>query len=570
MLTETEFIKTKPKGALESLGKAKNEQTDDFANSIVKNTPGSAVKKVVTAASNGMTDSSGSVMTKPRNDSPANTQKGYVKSNVPYDQASGGWGVRALMENAGLDSNKIGYDGEYVTYNGSRLFAPSVNIAGTTYAPKATVYNAINRAAAIDGDELIQISDYNNKYGITDALGYNPATGEVTLAGKSVPYAYIDDSGRAWVRKSDADRMYSDLANEMNIKDNERLLEDYKTEIAKNQNDIDSAIDRMQNYSMTAAELENNPYWQAYRQMYLREGARAASDQQARASAQNGGNLSSAALAAAGSVQNDYTEGLMDRLPEVYDTAYEQFTAGLNAQITNAQNKMQTAQNMYETEYGQSLDNLSRQREVAQSAFQRMLNTENLAQQKAATDTSILDNAIKRAQAAGAWDDSTAAVLGINKSADGTYPDINDPEINRAIRILEEVTKPELDYQAKIQLERELKTLEQSHKFNLEELAAAYGYDLGKISANAAEDRTTQAMNNAFERENSSIEQQYALEMLDKQAAIDKEQADTEHQYKMEMLGKENEDGSMVLPDGENDQSFYEQVYGTYFSGGSK
>lgn len=68
-----------------------------------------------------------------------------------------------------------------------------------------------------------------------------------------------------------------------------------------------------------------DPLWQSYQKQYRREGQRAAEDALGRAAANTGGVASSWAVTAAAQAGNDYAARLSDRLPEVYQSAYDRY-----------------------------------------------------------------------------------------------------------------------------------------------------------------------------------------------------------------------------------------------------
>ena len=68
-----------------------------------------------------------------------------------------------------------------------------------------------------------------------------------------------------------------------------------------------------------------DPAWQAYRKEYVREGRRAGEDALAKASVLTGGVPSSYAQTAAQQASNEYAARLSDKLPELYQLAYEMY-----------------------------------------------------------------------------------------------------------------------------------------------------------------------------------------------------------------------------------------------------
>lgn len=108
-------------------------------------------------------------------------------------------------------------------------------------------------------------------------------------------------------------------------------------------------------------DLESDPVWQAYRKQYTREGQRATQDALGAAAASSGGIPSSYATAAATQAGDYYAAQMSDKVPELYQQAYNrylnelsqwnadrsfgygQYIDELNTQIANRQEALQNA-----------------------------------------------------------------------------------------------------------------------------------------------------------------------------------------------------------------------------------
>lgn len=76
-----------------------------------------------------------------------------------------------------------------------------------------------------------------------------------------------------------------------------------------------------------------DPVWQSYMKQYRREGDRATANALAQAAGLTGGTASSAAVTAAAQAGNNYAAALSDRLPEVYNDAYNRYLQEFQRQL---------------------------------------------------------------------------------------------------------------------------------------------------------------------------------------------------------------------------------------------
>ena len=108
-------------------------------------------------------------------------------------------------------------------------------------------------------------------------------------------------------------------------------------------------------------DLESDPVWQAYKKQYTREGQRATQDALGATAASTGGIPSSYATAAATQAGDYYAAQMTDKVPELYQQAYNrylnelsqwnadrsfgygQYIDELNTQIANRQEALQNA-----------------------------------------------------------------------------------------------------------------------------------------------------------------------------------------------------------------------------------
>lgn len=97
---------------------------------------------------------------------------------------------------------------------------------------------------------------------------------------------------------------------------------------------------------------DTDPVWQAYQKQYRREGQRATEDTMGRFAAMTGGMPSTAAVSAASQAGNYYASQLSDKLPQLYQDAYNRYLDEYKKQLGLSEAYGQVA----DTEYGHWLD----------------------------------------------------------------------------------------------------------------------------------------------------------------------------------------------------------------------
>ena len=114
-------------------------------------------------------------------------------------------------------------------------------------------------------------------------------------------------------------------------------------------------------------ELEKDPVWQAYRKQYLREGARAGEDTLGRYAAMTGGVPSTAAVSAAQQASGNYAARLTDKIPELYQQAYQRYLQEYQRQLDLAGAYDDYDRESYDR-YRDELDQWNRDRSFAYDA----------------------------------------------------------------------------------------------------------------------------------------------------------------------------------------------------------
>lgn len=146
----------------------------------------------------------------------------------------------------------------------------------------------------------------------------------------------------------------------------------------------DELLNAITNRPAFEYDYKSDPSYLSYAKQYAREGKRATDDTLAAASAQSGGIASSYALTAANQARNYYASQLSDKIPELYQNAYDRYLK----EYQQKQNELSALNTVSQIEYDRYLNDLSQ------------YNTDrNLAYQQYQDDYSRLRNQLNDAQA---------------------------------------------------------------------------------------------------------------------------------------------------------------------------
>lgn len=146
----------------------------------------------------------------------------------------------------------------------------------------------------------------------------------------------------------------------------------------------DDLLNAITNRPAFEYDYKSDPSYQSYAKQYAREGKRATEDTLAAASAQSGGIASSYALTAANQARNYYASQLSDKIPELYQNAYERYLK----EYQQKQNELSALDTVSQIDYDRYLNDLSQ------------YNTDrNLEYQQYQDDYSRLRNQLNDAQA---------------------------------------------------------------------------------------------------------------------------------------------------------------------------
>jgi len=240
------------------------------------------------------------------------------RKNVPRDEY-GNTGVRASLTNAGLSNEKIGYDGEYVTYNGARLMKPEYEKDGTSYAKQEDINSAINRAYKSDGVNVVPIAQMAGTLGVPQYAA-RFENGNVYLGGRSVP-SFYESNGIAYGDETlvrDAAKGYRDDTGTKSYSESRR---DYDAR----SNKVDLLLDAYLNRDDWSYDPDDDPAFRAYANAAQREGEKAYEDILGNMTARTGGMLNTAAVSAASAGYNNYLQSIQDKIPEFAKMSYDRF-----------------------------------------------------------------------------------------------------------------------------------------------------------------------------------------------------------------------------------------------------
>lgn len=146
----------------------------------------------------------------------------------------------------------------------------------------------------------------------------------------------------------------------------------------------DSMLTQITNRQPFSYDYESDPVWQAYKKQYTREGRRASEDTMAQAAAMTGGIPSSYAVTAGAQAGNYYASQLSDKLPELYQMAYnrylQEYQDKLNA-LNAVNNQTKLAQGVWEGNTNNAWKGIGQDFDIYTTDIQNAYNNANLQRQ---------------------------------------------------------------------------------------------------------------------------------------------------------------------------------------------
>ena len=262
-----------------------------------------------------------------------------------------------------------------------------------------------------DVDELLKSEGLYMDDTERKILANDPETA-YSVAKKKQLYKYAgSDSERAKIN-SDTDylrnlsgySMGKDGASYSKVATPSSFMSDYTDEVKNNYNSVKNygdftydafddkyagkraeLLDAIGNTGSFSYDYSDDPVYQSYAKQYRREGDRAVQNAIAQSAANTGGRASTAAVSAAAQAGNYYGAQLTDKIPELYDAAYnrwlDEFTLKQNAlaayqgetaaDYDRYANERSFAKGVYDDKYARLLDSLNISAELEQSDYDR-------------------------------------------------------------------------------------------------------------------------------------------------------------------------------------------------------
>ncbi len=334
--------------------------------------------------------------------SAANT---YTGSTSPM---SNGLGVRSMLNQAGVDNSRIGWNGQSVTVDGRVFGTPDSVVDGTSYMSKDNFqknYNALANAGRAEQTQAA--TDWAAGKGVNNAVQWLD-NGQASVFGRTMTPLYVTDSGKAIFRTSDLEDAYNAWKADNNYLTGADVFSQTQDKYGRM---TDRALRDVLDRDEWSYDPEDDEAYRAYRDQYTREGNRALEDAVAAQSGATGGYMNSAALTAGGQAQNYYMQQLADRIPELQAQSYDRYVNEDAMRRAALQSVINTSDDYYNKLYNTALQdreyiNNAFDREYARDVAEREWSTNapiraaNEALANQAVQSGEYDNVIKQAEAA--------------------------------------------------------------------------------------------------------------------------------------------------------------------------
>lgn len=367
------------------------------------------------------------------------SQNPNVSKNVPQ----GYRGIRETLNKRGVADSRIGYNNGYVTIDGQQMYKPEYNIDGTTYADEASINKLTQQAYTMAKDPLIAVRDYVTSKGYGGAVNWDGAN--PTIGGLPVSATYITDDGIAYMPQTQADRVISEYEKKNNIPTNAGVLDDVDERYGSVQADALKKVLQRDGFSYNP---EDDALYKSYKDQYTRNAEEAfrriLNENNTSVTGATGAVLSEALAA-----QSQELQKLNDKIPELYNDAYNRYLQqdSLNRDDLDIVTKL--ANDYYNKKYTENRDQIDdtyrsqqAERSEDQRLFENSITKENneidkenqelsREAQRIANDANreaynqlVLENTLSNALRRGFFtkaDESILPWLSDYRNADGTY-----------------------------------------------------------------------------------------------------------------------------------------------------
>lgn len=212
----------------------------------------------------------------------------------------------------------------------------------TNYTPTGS-YND----AGVSQWAQTQINNYKQQYNDAmargDEEGMRLAHADAEAIRKKYGYSGGDDGSE-----------YNLLPQENKVFDYEYEYNDPQPTAPQQDPRIAEMLNEILNRGDFSYDVESDPLYQQYSQMYQREGDRAMRDTMAEAAASAGG-MNSYAMTAAQQANNYYGSQLNDKIPELYQLAYDMYLADKESKVQD----LGLLQQLDQTQYNRYIDTMN-------------------------------------------------------------------------------------------------------------------------------------------------------------------------------------------------------------------
>lgn len=375
------------------------------------------------------------------------------KTQYTPTSSDGSKGVRATMNNMGLDNSKIGWRDGKVTY-GNNSFKPSYVKDGVSYAPVSDIQGFVNDIYKSEGKKPVRVTDYVPPAGL-GSISYSQ-NGQVSVGGENIPVLYMDGD-RAVADEKDLDEAYAKLLKRTGLQTAEDMYDGWS---GAYKSKLNSAYNTMTGGKEWSYDPDSDPVYKAYSEMYRREGDRAYRDAAAQmASKRNNGGMTSAAQTLANQQLAYYLSKLADKIPELAENSYDRYKHEyqkkkdaytlLSEQAEADWSKRENTQKLGRDDYARSIESEKDRTEAETKRLDALYSrTENERKSAEALKNSAWSNAQRR----GYFTDEEAELLQIPKNGDGYYMTPNEIKIREELMYFNEATKPQLQYESDLNL----------------------------------------------------------------------------------------------------------------------
>lgn len=319
-----------------------------------------------------------------------------VKKNKENNNTAGvvrnkyGTGVRSYLVNAGFDNSDIGYDKDNfrVTYKGKPVIMPNSVVDGTSYADEGSLRELALKLHKDEGRELVSAADYAaQETGIKNAASVGD--GYVSVGGKTIK-APVSSDGRAYVPKEEMKEALDEYKNEIDYKSEKDIYNQWESRYADK---TEKALEELMNDSWSY-NPEEDPAYQAYADLYRREGQRAFSEAFGNGIANTDGYINSAALTAASQGLAEYTGRLTDKIPELMKDSYERYAAQRGRRMEAVKELISFGNGVYDKMYSSNSDYLNRLNEAEEFNYEQSVKGDERETAERKAESEILNNYI--------------------------------------------------------------------------------------------------------------------------------------------------------------------------------